>query len=99
MLWKKKAVTLKPPQPKVEKLPGPKPIPGLVEKHLIAEYKMEPDLVRLLKAVVRRSPKAEKAFDFQRQKRRLTAEFSMSQRQRQVRYELRTIPRLMGTRN
>ncbi|MFB0557015.1 MAG: hypothetical protein ACETVW_04085 [Dehalococcoidia bacterium] len=63
MLWKKKSVTEKPPQPKVEKLPGPKPIPGLVGKHLIAEYKMDPDLVGILKAVVRKSPKAEKAFD------------------------------------
>jgi len=63
MLWKKKTVIEKPPQPKVEKLPGPKPMPGLVEKHLIAEYKMDPDLVRILKAVVRKSPKAEKAFD------------------------------------
>ena len=63
MLWKKKAVIEKPPQPKVEKLPGPKPIPGLVEKHLIAEYKMDPNFVRFLKAVARRSPKAEKALD------------------------------------
>jgi len=63
MLWKKKAVMEKPPQPKVEKLPEPRPIPGLVEKHLIAEYKMDPDLVKILKALVRRSPKAEKALD------------------------------------
>jgi len=48
---------------KVEKLPGPKVIPGLVQKHLVAERKMDPDLVQLLKAVVRRSSKAEKAFD------------------------------------
>jgi len=63
MFGEKKAVIEKPPQPKVEKLPGPKPIPGLVEKHLIAEYKMEPALAQILKAVARRSPKAEKAFD------------------------------------
>ena len=63
MLWKKKAVAEKPPQPKVEKLPGPKAIPGLVGKYLIAEYKMDPDLVQILKAVVRRSPKVEKALD------------------------------------
>ena len=62
MFGEKKSVIEKPPQPKVEKLPGPKPMPGLVEKHLIAEYKMDPDLVKILKAVVRRSPKAEKAF-------------------------------------
>ena len=63
MLWKKKTVIEKPLQPKVEKLPGPRPIPGLVGKHLIAEYKMDPDLAQILKAVVHRSPKAEKAFD------------------------------------
>jgi len=63
MFGKNKTVMEKPPQPKVEKLPGPKPILGLVVKHLIAEYKMEPDLAQILKAVVRRSPKAGKAFD------------------------------------
>jgi hypothetical protein len=64
MLWKKKAVLEKSPQPKVEKLPGPRPIPGLVEKRLIADYKMDPDLVHIFKTVVRRSPKAENAFDY-----------------------------------
>jgi len=39
-------------KPKVKKLPGPRQIPGLVEKHIIAEYKMDPELVRILKAVV-----------------------------------------------
>ncbi len=63
MFGKKQTVVEKSPRPKVEKLPGPKPIPGLVVKHLIAEYKMEPDLAQILKAVVRRSPKAGKAFD------------------------------------
>jgi hypothetical protein len=63
MLWKKKAVLEKPPQTKVEKLPGPRPIPGLVEIRLIADYKMDPDLVHIFKAVVHRSPRAEKAFD------------------------------------
>jgi len=38
---------------KVEKLPAPRQIPGLVEKHIVAEYKMDPDLARILKAVVR----------------------------------------------
>ena len=57
LMGKKRTVIEKPPQ-QVEKLPGPKPIPGLVGKHLIAEYKMDPALVRLFKAVVRRSPKA-----------------------------------------
>ena len=63
MFWKKKPVTKEPPKPKVEKLPGPKEIPGLVGKHLTAEYKMDPDLVPILKAVVCKSPRVEKAFD------------------------------------
>ncbi|MBI4267083.1 MAG: hypothetical protein HY668_01795 [Chloroflexi bacterium] len=45
-----------------EKLPGPKAIPGPVQKHLINERKMNPDAVNLLKAVVRKSPKGERAF-------------------------------------
>jgi len=63
MFGKKKAVMEKPSQPKVEKLSGPRPISGLVSKHLIAEYRMEPDLAQILKAVARRSLKAEKALD------------------------------------
>ena len=55
MFWKKK------PAEEAEKLPGPKEIPGLVGKHLIAEMKM--DSYFGLKAVVRKSPKGEKAFD------------------------------------
>ncbi len=50
-------------KPKVEKLPGPRLIPGLVERHLIAQYKIDADLVPVLKAVVRRRPGAERAFD------------------------------------
>jgi hypothetical protein len=45
------------------KLPGPKEIPGLVQNHLVAERKIDPDLVRILKAVVCGSPKGGKAFD------------------------------------
>lgn len=52
-----------PLKPKVEKLPGPRQIPGLVEKHIIAEYKMDPDLVRILKAVVRTSSTEEGVFN------------------------------------
>ena len=66
MFWKKKPVTeeqAKAQKPKVEKLAGPKPIPGVVGKHLIAEFKMDPDLVGIFKAVIRKSPKAERAFD------------------------------------
>jgi len=57
MFWKKK------PAEEAEKLLGPKEIPELVGEHLVAEMKMDPDLVRILKAVVRKSPKGEKAFD------------------------------------
>lgn len=60
MLWGKKSVKQ---EAKKEKLPGPKEIPGPVQSHLTIERKMDPDLVRLLKAVVRRSPKGEKVFD------------------------------------
>jgi len=48
---------------KVEKLPGPKAIPGLVQNHLVAERKMDPDLVRILKAVVRESTNGQRAFN------------------------------------
>jgi hypothetical protein len=51
------------PKPKVEKLSGPRPIPGLVEKHIIAEYKMAPELAHILKAVVRTSPTEEGVFN------------------------------------
>ena len=37
---------------KEEKLSGPREIPGLVQSHLVAEKKMGPDLVKILKAVV-----------------------------------------------
>jgi hypothetical protein len=57
MFWGKKSAK------EEEKLRGPQAIPGLVQKHLVAESKMTPDLVQLLKAVVRKSPKGEKTFD------------------------------------
>jgi len=63
MFWKKKPAKEELSKPKVEKLPGPKEIPGLVGKHLTAEYKMDPDLVPILKAVIRKSSKAGKTFD------------------------------------
>jgi len=52
MFWGKKAVK---EEGKGEKLPGPQAIPGLVQKHLVAEWKMDPGLVQLLKAVVLKS--------------------------------------------
>lgn len=74
MFWKKKQVTTAPvvtgattpPGAKkleVEKLPAPRQIPALVEKYLISTYKVDADLVRIFKAVVRRRSPAERAFD------------------------------------
>ncbi len=45
------------------KLPGPKEAPGLVQNYLIKEKKMDPDLARIFKAVVRPNDKGEKSFD------------------------------------
>ncbi len=47
MFWNKK-------QEKEEKLSGPREIPGTVQSYLVTEKKMDPDLVKLLKAVVRK---------------------------------------------
>ena len=58
MLWGKKSEK---EEGKREKLSGPKEIPGLVQNYLVAERKMDPDLVKLLKAVVRKSATGEKA--------------------------------------
>ncbi|MDH5770761.1 MAG: hypothetical protein OEZ25_05695, partial [Candidatus Bathyarchaeota archaeon] len=66
MFWKKEPVTegqAKAQKPKVEKLAGPKQIPAVVGKYLIAEFKIDPDLVGIFKAVLRKSPKAKRAFD------------------------------------
>jgi hypothetical protein len=52
MFWEKKQVN---EDLKKEKLPGPQAIPSLVQKHLVAEWKMDSDLVKLFKAVVRKS--------------------------------------------
>jgi hypothetical protein len=49
MFWGKKSVK---EEAKEAKLSGPQAIPGLVQKHLIAERKMDAGLVKLLKAVV-----------------------------------------------
>ena len=58
MFWDKKSVK---EEGKKEKLSGPQQIPEPVQKHLVAERKMAPDLARLLKAVVCKSPNGEKA--------------------------------------
>ncbi len=52
MFWNKK-------QEKEEKLSGPREIPGAVQSYLVAEKKMDPDLVKLLKAVVRKGGNGE----------------------------------------
>ena len=49
MLWGKKSAK------EEGKLSGPKEIPGPVQNYLVAERKMDPDLVKLLKAVERKS--------------------------------------------
>ena len=63
MFWGKKS------SKEEDKLRGPGVIPELVQKHLVAERKMDPDLVKLLKALVRKSATGEK---------RLISEFSMN---------------------
>jgi hypothetical protein len=50
-------------KPKVEKLPGPRGIPDFVGKYLVAEMKMDPDLVPIYKIVVHKRPQTERAFD------------------------------------
>jgi hypothetical protein len=52
MFWGKKSAK---EEEKKEKLSGPKEIPGPVRNYLVAERKMDPDLVKLLKAVERKS--------------------------------------------
>jgi hypothetical protein len=59
MFWDKKSVN---EESKKEKLPRPQAIPGLVQKHLISEWKLDPDVVKLLKAVVRENLNGGKTF-------------------------------------
>lgn len=58
MLWGKKKSAKE-----EEKLRKPQAVPGLVQKHLVAEWKLAPDLAPLLKAVIRKSATRETAFD------------------------------------
>ena len=60
MLWGKKSAK---EEEKKEKLPVPKEIPEPVRNHLVAERKMDPELVPFLKAVVRKSAKGERVQD------------------------------------
>jgi hypothetical protein len=57
MFWGKKSAK------EEEKMLKPEVIPGLVQKHLVAERKMASDLVQLLKAVVRKSATGGTGFD------------------------------------
>jgi hypothetical protein len=61
MFWGKKSTE---EEEKKEKLSGPKEIPGPVQNYLVAERKMDADLVKLLKGVVRKSPNGETVFHF-----------------------------------
>ena len=56
MFWGKKSVK---EEEKKEKLSGPREIPGPVQNYLVAERKMDPDLVKLLMAVIRKSETGE----------------------------------------
>ena len=48
---------------KVEKLPGPKRVPKMIEKCLVDEYKIDPEIVEILKMVVRHRQQKENAVD------------------------------------
>ncbi len=61
MFWNKKSDN---GESKKEKLPGPQAIPDPVQKCLVADWKLDPDLVKLLKSVVLRNPNEGKAFQF-----------------------------------
>ncbi len=63
MFWNKKTATKELPKPKAQKLPGPREVPHSVGKLLISKYNMNPDIVPVLKAVIRESAKAERSFD------------------------------------
>jgi hypothetical protein len=60
MFWSKKSVK----DEDKKKLPGPGLIPGPVQKQLVGEYKMDPELVQLLKAVVRARQDDQRGVDF-----------------------------------
>jgi hypothetical protein len=55
MFWDKKSKE----EGKKEKLTGPRDIPGPVQNYLVAETKLDPDLVKLFKAVIRKSETGE----------------------------------------
>src|SRR4030042_354777 len=60
MFWRKKSVR---EEEKGEKLSGPKEIPEVAQHYLVTQGKMGPDLVKLLKAVLRKSITEETGFN------------------------------------
>ena len=58
--WGKKSAK---EEEKKGKLSAPREIPGPVQNYLVAERKMDPDLVKLLKAVIRKSETGEALLD------------------------------------
>ena len=60
MFWKKKSAD---EEGKKEKLSGPSEIPSPVQNYLVAEIKMDPDLVKLLKALIRKGETGEAPLD------------------------------------
>lgn len=56
MIWGKKTEK---EEEKKEKLSGPEEIPGPVQNYLVNEKKIDPDIVKLLKAVMRKSESGE----------------------------------------
>lgn len=60
MIWGKKTEK---GEEKKEKLAGPEEIPGPVQNYLVAEKKIDPDIVKLLKAVLRKSEAGEDVFN------------------------------------
>jgi len=52
------------PAPELEKLPGPQGMPELLGRHLVVRNKKDPDMVWGLKAVLRKSNRGKKAFEF-----------------------------------
>jgi hypothetical protein len=51
-------------KPKEEKLPGPRPVPELIGKHIVNDYKVNADLMQFLKVVVRKRPQKAAVFDY-----------------------------------
>jgi len=60
MFWRKKSAK---EEERGEKLSGPREIPAVVHDYLVTEKKMGADLVKLLKAVLRKSTNGERGFN------------------------------------